>query len=76
MVELNNNMVIHVNNKEENEKFLKMCEDLGVEEVQDYYNIYGKYTCYHIEDFHLYYCDVSFFIEEGIKIIEFKDLKQ
>ena len=27
-MKLNDNMVIHVNNKIENEEFLKMCEDL------------------------------------------------
>ena len=27
-MKLNDNMIIHINNKIENEKFLKMCEDL------------------------------------------------
>ena len=75
-MKLNDNMIIHVNNKIENEEFLKMCKDLGVEEIQDFYDVYGKDTCYHIENFHLYYSDLAFFKNAGCKIIEFKDLEK
>lgn len=33
-MKLNDNMIIHVNNKIENEKFLKMCEDLEFEDLE------------------------------------------
>lgn len=75
-MKLNDNMIVHVNNKIENEKFLKMCEDLEIEGIQDFYDVYGEYTCYHIENFHLYYSDLAFFKNAGCKIIEFEDLEK
>lgn len=76
MVELKNNMVIHVSSKEENQQFLEMCKELTVEGVQDFYNIYGNFTCYYIDNYYLYYSDVNFFKSEGYNIVEFKDLEK
>ena len=75
-MKLNDNMIIHISNKIENEKFLKMCEDLEVEDVQDFYNVYYDKTCYHIENYHLYYSFIDYYKSEGENIIEFKDLEK
>ena len=74
-MKLNDNMIIHINNKRENQELLEALKGLGVEGIRSYYKTYKEKTCYHVEGFYLYYSNIDYYKGCNAEIVEFKDIE-